>query len=141
MRVLSVIAVFIIAVSLTGCTSGSEVSGRSLKSAYRSVNRIKNRLPTEQRIEFELSFWGLRDLYPKKEDFLEYVGGKDYEEIIVLGKEMFQQRKGDGFEAYQKYTSWEHMITQYAQERLDQNKSKAKKNSKREEDNSVLYQL
>lgn len=139
MKILSVIAVLIIALSLTGCTSGKVVNGRSLKSAYRSVNRIKSRLPTEQRIEFELSFWGLRDLYPKKDDFLDKVGGKTYEEIIELGKEMFQQRKNDGFEAYQKYNSWEHMITQYAQERLNQNKKKG--NSKRENDNNVLYNL
>lgn len=141
MKFLSIISIMVLSLSLSACNKGNEVSGRSMKGAYRSVNHIKNRLPVEQRIEFELSFWALRDLHPDKNEFLDTVGGKTHDEIIALGKEMFQQRKADGFAAYEKYDSWEHMIAQYTQERLNQDKVKRKKAKHNDQANDVLYDL
>ena len=100
MKILSTVFIFIISISLFGCTSGNEVSGRSIKSANRSVNRIKDRLPTEQRIEFEVSYWTLRDSIKTRDEFLDTVGGKTPEQLIKLGKEVFQQRKNTGFKNY-----------------------------------------
>ena len=139
MRVLPTIFISLICAFLIGCSSGGEVSGRSIKSANKSVNRIKNRLPTEQRIEFEVSYWTLRDSIKNREEFLDTVGGKTPYELIVLGKEVFQQRKSTGFTNYEQYTSWEQMIAKFTQERIDQNKRK--KPDPRDEGNSVLYKL
>ncbi len=141
MRVSSTIFVFITCAFLIGCISGNEVNGRSIKSANKSVNRIKHRLPTEQRIEYEVSYWTLRDSIKNRDEFLDTVGGKTVEELIVLGKEVFQQRKNSGFQNYDQYTSWEQMITKYTQERLDQNKNKTLKSRQQEQDNNVLYRL
>lgn len=133
------LVIFIATLSLFSCSKGNEVSGRSMKGAYRSVNYIKNRLPTEQRIEFELSFWALRDEIKNKEDFLDKVGGKTPEELIELGKTLYQKRKNEGYDKYQQFDSWDHMISHYAQERLDQNKRK--KSDPRDAGNSVIYDL
>ena len=138
MRILSTIFIFIMCTLLMGC-AGDEVSGRSIKSANRSVNRIKDRLPTEKRIEFEVSYWTLRDVYKDKEEFLDAVGGKNVDELIVMGKEVFQQRKNSGFKKYDQYDSWEQMIAKNTQERIDQNRHK--KSRPRERSNNVLYTL
>lgn len=138
MKIISTVFVFSMCLFLIGCSKGSQVSGRSLKSANKSVSRIKDRLPTEQRIEFEVSYWTLRDSIKDKEEFLDTVGGKTHEELIELGKEVFQQRKNAGFRKYDQYNSWDQMITQFAQERIDQNKNK--KIDKRP-NSSVLYKL
>jgi len=140
MKVLSTIIVFIMSFLLVACVAGNEVNGRSIKSANRSVNRIKNRLPTEQRIEFEVSYWTLRDSIRDRDEFLDTVGGKTVEELIVLGKEVFLQRKSNGFHSYDQYSSWEQMIAKYTKERIDQNKPK-KGTRARDEANNILYSL
>ena len=139
MKVLSTIFIFIMCTLLTGCIGGDEVNGRSIKSANRSVNRIKDRLSTEQRIEFEVSYWTLRDSIRNKDEFLDAVGGKNVEELIVMGKEVFQQRKNSGFKNYDQYDSWEQMIAKYTQERIDQKRHK--KPDPRDQNNNILYDL
>lgn len=139
MKILSTILISFIFALLVGCSSGGEVSGRSIKSANRSVIRIKNRLPTEQRIEFEVSYWTLRDAIKNREEFLDTVGGKTPDELIVLGKEIFQQRKNAGFKDYDQYNSWDQMIAKFTQDRIDQNKHR--KRDPRDAGNNVLYKL
>ena len=125
---------------LIGCTSGSEINGRSLKTANRSVAMMKNRLPTEQKIEFEVSYWTLRDSLRNRDDFLDTVDGKSVEEMIVLGRGVFEKRKSEGFKSYAKYQSWEQMIAKFTQERLEQNRHKKSKTEK-DRANSVIYNL
>lgn len=137
MRILS--AISIVCVLLAACTSGDEINGRSIKTANRSVNMIKDRLSIEKRIEFEVSYWTLRGAIRDRDEFLDKVGGSTAEELIVLGKEVFQQRKNDGFKQYNQYSDWEEMIASYAQVRLDQGKSKNQ--NQRDKDNNVLYKL
>lgn len=139
MRFLSTVFVFIICTQLLGCSKGSEINGRSLKTANRSVSMIKNRLPTEQRIEFEVSYWTLRDSIKNKDEFLDNVDGKSADELIVLGKEVFKNRKNAGFKSYEQYNSWDQMIAKFTQERIDQNKHR--KFDSRDRANSVLYKL
>ena len=139
MRILSTVFVFVMCVFLIGCSGGPEVSGRSLKSANKSVARIKDRLPTEKRIEFEVSYWTLRDSIRDRDEFLDTVGGKNVEELIVLGKEVFQQRKDSGFKDYGQYSSWDQMIATFTQQRINQNRRK--KPDPRDAGNSVLYKL
>ncbi len=139
MRIFSPLLVFIIAAALAGCTSGNQVNARSLKTANRSVNRIKDRLPAEKRIEFEVSYWTLRDSIRSREEFLDKVDGKTPEELIELGKEVFQNRKSAGFKNYQHYNSWDEMITQFSEERTNQGKQLNAKKDPR--NGSVLYRL
>jgi len=139
MKKISILVVVLVSISLFGCSKGNEVSGRSIKSAYRSVNYIKHHLPTEQRIEFELSFWALRDEIKNKDDFLDKVGGKTPEELIELGKALYQKRKNEGYKKYEQFSSWDQMISHYTQERLDQDKRK--RPNPRDKENSVIYKL
>ena len=139
MRILSTVFVFIMCAFLMGCSGGSEVSGRSIKSANKSVARIKDRLPTEKRIEFEVSYWTLRDSIRNRDEFLDTVGGKNVEELIALGKEVFQQRKDAGFKDYEQYATWDQMIAKYTQQRIDQ--GKRKRPDARDQSNNVLYKL
>lgn len=139
MRNLSTVFVFILFALLLGCSKGGEINGRSLKTANRSVSMIKDRLPTEKRIEFELSYWTLRDAIKDKDEFLESVDGKSPEELVVLGKEIFEERKNAGFKEYRQYDNWDQMIAKFTQERIDQNRRK--KPDAREKGNNVLYKL
>lgn len=139
MRILSI---FIISMSIlmsTGCSKGSQINGRSFKTALRSVKMMKGRLPQEQRIAFELSFWAIRTAYRNNTEFLDNVGGKTADELIEIGKEVFAKRKAEGFEEYQQYIGWDDMIAKYTREREEQNTKR--KRDPRDSENSVLYKL
>lgn len=140
MRILSTVLVFTMCAFLISCTSSNKINGRSIKTANRSVNIMKSRLPTEQRIEFEVSYWTLRDSIKDREEFLDTVDEKTAGELIVLGKEIFLQRKNAGFKAYKQYDSWTQMITKFTQERIDQSRS-GKNSDSKERANNVLYKL
>jgi hypothetical protein len=139
MKKISISVVLLITFALFGCSKNNEVSGRSMRSAYKSVNYIKNRLPTETRIEFEMSFWMLRDEIKDNSDFLSKVGGKIPEELIEIGKELYQKRKSLGYKDYDKFSDWNQMISHYNQKRLDQGKRKQRE--PRDKGNSVIYKL
>ncbi len=127
---------------LIACGRGEQINGHNTKTAYRSVKALKNRLPTNSRIEFEVSFWTIRDANKDDAKFLEIVDGKKPEEIIALGKEIYQQRKNAGFANYTQYASWEDMISKFGQERDDQdNRGGRKKEDARDKANDVLYKL
>lgn len=139
MRVFSSVFMIFLCATLTGCTKGNQINGRSLRTANKSVSYIKDRLPVEQRVAFEVSFWSLRDEIRNNEEFLDTVDGKTPEELIVLGKELFQKRKNAGFKEYVAFGSWEQMIDHYTQERSDQNRKKSV--DPRDKNNNVMYKL
>ncbi len=141
MRILSIIIISVSILLSTGCSKGSQINGRSFKTALKSIKGLKNRLPQEQRVAFELSFWAIHDLYKKdKSEFLDQVDGKTPDELIESGKAVFEKRKQEGFKEYQQYATWDDMIRKYTQERMDQLSKKPKKDP-RDKDNSVLYEL
>lgn len=123
-----------------GCMSGDQINARSLKTANRSVSRIKDRLPTDMRIEYEVSYWTLRDSIRDKSEFLDTVDGKTPEEIITLGKDIFQKRKNSGFKSYVQYNNWDQMIAHFAKERIDQGR-RSKADVRPPQNGSVLYNL
>lgn len=139
MRVSSSFIIIIACVALIGCSKGNEINGRSLRTANRSVSYIKDRLPVEQRVAFEVAFWSLRDEIRKNAEFLDTVDGKTPEELIEMGKELFQKRKNAGYKDYEQFSSWEQMIDAYTQERMDQNRKK--RPDPRDRTNNVLYKL
>ncbi len=107
---------------VASCGRGSEVNGHSTKTAYRSVKGLKKYMPAETQLEFEVSFWMLRDANKDDDTFLNVVDGKKPEEIIAMGKALYQERKTAGYKEYDKYASWEEMIAKFGKERLDQDK-------------------
>jgi hypothetical protein len=109
---------------LIACGKGQQISGHSIKTAYRSVKAIKEKLPPENRMEFQVSFWTIRDANKEDEAFLDVVDGKSPIEIVATAKEIYQQRKASGFQAYDKYASWEEMISEFGKQRLGQDKRK-----------------
>lgn len=120
----SAVLVFLICSLLMGCNKSHQINGSSLKTVNRSMAAIKERLPLDQRIEFEVSFWTLRDEIRNNKDFLDAIDGKTPEQLIETGKELFLKRKASGNKEYEKYATWDQMITQYTQERIDQNRKK-----------------
>ncbi len=127
---------------LIACGRGQSISGHSIKTAYRSVKVMKEKLPLENRMEFQVSFWTIRDANKDDEAFLDAVDGKSPVEIVAAAKEIYQQRKASGFQPYDKYSSWEEMISEFGKERLGQDK---RKGSTRAEGggqaDNVLYKL
>ncbi len=142
MKKLAVFICVICCTTLIACGKGQEINGHNLKTANRSVKALKERLPTESRIEFEVAYWTIRDAKKDNDEFLDAVDGKTPMEIVALGKEIYQQRKNEGFQAYAKYSSWEDMISQFGKERSDQDNGKSlKKEDAKDRANDVLYKL
>ena len=129
--------------TLMACSKGQEINGHNTATAYRSVKAIKNRLSPDNRIEFEVSFWTIRDVKKDDKEFLNTVDGKTPEEIIAIGKEIYQERKAAGFKGYEEYSSWDEMIAKFGKERMDQDNKKGKSKEAQEKDkaNDVLYKL
>ncbi len=132
----------ILCLALTACGKGQSINGHTTRTAYRSVKTLKEKLPVDNKIEFEVSFWTIRDSKKSDDEFLDTVDGKDPWEIIDMGKEVYKQRKASGFAGYEKYESWEQMIAQFDKERIDQ---ETKKGSTKREDTrkngSILYDM
>jgi hypothetical protein len=142
MKKLPVFLCILCCTALIACGKGEEINGHNLMTANKSVKVLKERLPPESRLEFEVSYWAIRDAKKDNDQFLDAVDGKTPLEIIELGKEIYQQRKNEGFEGYAKYSSWEDMISQFGKERNDQDNRKIiKKEDARDKANDVLYKL
>lgn len=141
MKKLPILLLMLSCTSLIACSKGSQINGHNTRTVYKSVKALKNRLSPDARIEFEVSFWMLRDSIKSEKDFLNAVDGKKPEEIIGLGKELYQQRKNNGFPGYEKYSSWDNMIAQFGKERIDQDNRKGQKEDPKDKANDVLYKL
>ena len=143
MKKLPTLLLILSCTTLIACGKGQEINGHNTATAYRSVKALKNRLPPDNRIEFEVSFWTIRDAKKDDKEFLDVVDGKTPEEIIAIGKEIYQERKNAGFKGYEEYSSWEEMITKFGRERMDQDnrKGRSKAEMDKEKANDVLYKL
>ena len=143
MKKLPTLLLVLSCITLTACGKGQEINGHNTSTAYRSVKAMKNRLSPDKRIEFEVSFWTIRDAKKDNKEFLDVVDGKTPEEIIAIGKEIYQERKATGFKGYEQYSSWEEMIAQFGKERIDQDNRKGKSKEAQDKDkaNDVLYKL
>lgn len=124
MKKATTILIFLVCTLAIGCNKSHQINGSSLKTVNRSVNSIKEKLPLDQRIEFEVSFWTLRDEIRNNKEFLNEIDGKTPEQLIAKGKELFEKRKAAGNKDYVQYSNWDQMIAQYSQERIDQNRKK-----------------
>lgn len=144
MKKLPLLLLVLACITLVACNKGQEINGHTMKSAYKSVKGLKNRLAPEVRVEFEVAFWTVRDSIKSEDEFLKSVDGKTPAQVIDMGKEVYQQRKASGFKGYEQYVSWEDMISKFGKERSDQENRKglAKNNeSNKDKANDVLYKL
>lgn len=142
MKKLPLLLLIIISIVLTACGKSNSVNGHTMRTAYRSVKMIRDKLPPDNKIEFEVSFWTLKDASKSEAEFLDNVDGKSPWDIIDMGKEVYQQRKSTGFKGYEKYNSWEEMIAKYDKERMDQDKQHPKAAKDYDSPNTtILYNL
>jgi hypothetical protein len=129
---------------LAAC-SGDKINAHSEKTAYRSVKMIKNHLQEEMRVEYEMSFWMIRDAKKDNAEFLAAVDGKKASEIIAMGKEIYEKRKAEGFAEYQQYKTWEEMMAKYDRDRIKQGKAKTdvkeKINDPKSGNRDVIYNM
>lgn len=141
MRKFSIFLMTCILLAMTGCNKGGKINGHTIGTAYRSVKMLKDRLPVEQRIEFELSFWTARDAIKDNDEFLDTVDGKTPQQIIELGKQLYAERKAAGFKGYDQFASWDEMIANYTRERSEQDRPKGRRVDPKDKANEVLYRL
>lgn len=141
MKKMTTVLVLVTCSLLIGCNKNHQINGNNMKTVNRSISMIKERLPLDQRIEFEVSFWTLRDEIKDTGEFLDAVDGKTPEQLIESGKELFQKRKAAGSKEYDQYASWEQMIAQYSQERIDQNRKKTPDERDKKNPHRVDYSM
>lgn len=135
-KVLLILAVL----GLTACNNGQKINGHNEKTVYKSIQMIKMRLPEAMRVEYEIAFGLLRDAEKDNAIFFKSIDGKTPSELIAMGKDIFQQRKNEGVAEYQKYQSWEEMMTSHQQERAKQKvETDIKKDS--ENNRAIDYKL
>ncbi len=120
------------------CSSTSNINGSSIRTATLSAGILKGRLPIRERIEFEVSYWSIREDIRDDTGFLSIVDGKSPEEIVTLGVQIFNARKESGFKAYDKYEDWDQMIDVLATERIVSRK-KSSISHRTNRKNNVLY--
>jgi hypothetical protein len=142
MKRLPILFFIILCLVLTACGRGGTVNGHTARTAYRSVKMLKEKLPPDNRVEFEVAFWTIRDDKKLEQDFLDTVDGKSPWEIIDMGKDIYQQRKSTGFTGYEKYKSWDEMIAKFDKERIDQEtRPGSTKRDESKKNGTILYNL
>jgi hypothetical protein len=124
MKKISLILLMVGSMTLVAC-GGDKINAHSEKTAYRSVKMIKNHLSEETRVGYEMSFWMVRDEKKDTAEFLASIDGKKADEIISMGKEIYEKRKAEGFAEYQQYKTWEEMMAKYDRDRIKQGKAKS----------------
>lgn len=118
---------------LTGCGMGDRINANSEKSLYRSVTTLQRRLQDKERVEFEVSFWSLKQYAENDDAFRAQVNGKTVYEVIDMGKENFNKQKASGNPEYQDFASWDTMIAQFVKER----QQSGRKYDKRDRSNTI----
>ncbi|NOT85863.1 MAG: hypothetical protein HOP02_14030 [Methylococcaceae bacterium] len=140
MKILSKLIVIIGCITLlTACNKGNEIAGRSQSSVSKSARYIKERLPADKRLEFEVSFFAIRDSFKDGDAFLKEVDGKNPDQIIAIGKTIYEERKKAGVAEFAKYPTWEAMIANFSKERSSQGSKPS--DSRDKATRSTIYKL
>jgi hypothetical protein len=140
MRTLFIFLLGIACLINAGCGTERSINGRSEKTAAKSVKIMKEYLPPDMRVEFELAYWTTRDALRDSSQFLDAVNGKTAPELIAVGRKYFDQQKAAGMKGYDKYASWDEMVAVLIQERKEQSFA-SKPEDKRDKANDILYKL
>jgi hypothetical protein len=132
---------YIFIILVTACGNSNQINAHSLATANKSVKHVKERLPNDLRLEFELSYWTLRDELKDDAAFLQALDGKNPYEIIDLGQASFDRRKAAGFTDYQRFADWQAMLSDYAKQRDGQSKPSVNADKEAKYKHSVLYNM
>lgn len=109
--------------AINACGNAGQINAHSLKTAQKSVNFIKDHLPAEQRMEFEMAFWALRNQIKNEADFLKAIDGKSAQDLVALAKANFADQKAAGAKEYAAYETWEQMLGRQIELRNTQDSS------------------
>ena len=109
--------VLIFAVLLSACGQSDKINARSDRSMYRSMSGIQRNLPAKQKVEFQVSFWSLKQFAENEAEFRDQVHRKTVPEIIELGKQNFTTQSAKGNAKFIKYATWDEMIAELVEER------------------------
>ncbi|MCS5566167.1 MAG: hypothetical protein NZ729_07765 [Methylococcales bacterium] len=109
--------VLILAVLLSACGQSDKINARSDRSMYRSMSGIQRNLPAQQKVEFQVSFWSLKQFAENEAEFRDQIHRKTVPEIIELGKENFAAQSAKGNAKFIKYATWDEMIAELVEER------------------------
>ena len=120
MKKIYVFLIFLGCALSIGCSNERQINGRSQKSAAHSVKIMKNYPPKNQKLEFEIAYWQVRNSIQDKEEFLDTIDGLTAPEMIALGQTVFSEMHAAGNPDYNKYRNWEEMIKHAQQERSEQ---------------------
>ena len=94
-----------------------------MKTAHKSVGIIKERLPANQRVEFEVAYWSLRNQIKDDTEFLAAIAQKTSADIIEQAKANFSKNKAAGLAEVAGYDTWEQMIAKQIEQRGEQDRS------------------
>lgn len=92
MKKLPLVLLLTCSTMLIAC-SGEKINAHSDKTTYRSVKMIKNRLQPEIRVEYEMSFWMIRDANKDDAAFLAAVDGKKLLKLLEWVKKFIKSVK------------------------------------------------
>ncbi len=108
---------------IAACGNAGQINASSLKTAHKSVGFIKEHLPANQRVEFEVAYWALRQQIKNDAEFLKTIDGKMAKDVIAMAKANFDKIKSVGGKEYAMYENWEQMIAQQTQKRSEQDRA------------------
>ncbi|WP_150047909.1 hypothetical protein [Methylomonas rhizoryzae] len=116
------LSIFILSTCLfaNACTNASQVNAHSLKTAIKSVAFIKERLPENQRVEFEIAYWTIRNHIKDDAEFLKSIDQQNAAGIIELGKAIFAKNKAAGMTELANFDNWEQMLSNQLAQRGEQ---------------------
>lgn len=124
-----------------GCSNERSINARNEQTAAKSVKIMKEYLPSDMRVEFEVAYWTTRDALRDKKEFLNAVDGKTAPELIAVGRQYFDKQKAAGAKGYEKYASWDEMVALLIKERKEQSLARKTEDTREDRANNVLYKL
>ncbi|MDD2761602.1 MAG: hypothetical protein PHH11_15085 [Methylomonas sp.] len=110
MKISNISIALMLLLAINACGNAGQINAHSMKTAHKSVSYIKEHLPLEQKVEFEVAYWALRSRIKNDNDFLQAIEGKTATDLIALAKVDFAGQKAKGVKEYAEYESWEQML-------------------------------
>mgnify|MGYP001636551898 CR=1 FL=1 len=124
---------------VAGCSQSRQINGHTITTANKSVKQIKEHLPDDAKLEYELSYWIIRDEFKNDDQFLRTIDGKDPLELIRLGQDSFNRRKAAGMKDYLAFADWQSMLNDYSSKRANQSKPSVNAEKDANYKRSVIY--
>ncbi len=139
MKINSIMMIILACVGLiAGCGQSDKLNAGNDRSLYRSVTGLQSNLPAKQRVEFQVSFWSLKQYAKSEDEFRKMVHLKTVPEIIEIGKQHYATQYAAGNPDFTKYSSWDTMIEQLVEERR---KSELRPNKDPRDNDNLIHNM